>query len=72
MSKKVRSARGEMVDFSLLEMKYKMAQVKPSQEVEARKAKIEARPVYVESASHDDIAEDDTGIINQKSRNSKK
>lgn len=74
MSKKIRSARGEMVDFSLLEMKYKMAQVKPSEEVSARKAKIEARPVYVETPTVDDdtkSSEAETGIINQKVRKSK-
>lgn len=71
MSNKVRSARGEMVDFALLEMKAKLANVQPSNAVVARKAKIEARPVYVAEPTEEvkvDEPQMETGIINQKTR----
>lgn len=71
MGNKVRSARGELVDFALLEMKSKLVGVQPTKEVEARKAKIEARPVYVEDkAEEPEIPE--TGIVNQSVRKTKK
>ena len=70
MSNKVRSARGELVDFALLEMKAQLSRVDPSKEVSARKAKIEARPVYVEDPVEvpDEKTVVETGIINQKVR----
>jgi len=52
-------------------MKSKLVGVQPTKEVEARKAKIEARPVYVEEkAEEPEIPE--TGIVNQSVRKTKK
>lgn len=74
MASKVRSARGEVVDFALLEMKSQLARQKAPVEVQVRKAKIETnRPIYVEEPE-DEVPEEPVrnGIINQTPRKVKK
>lgn len=55
MSSKVRSARGEMVDFKLLELKAQLAAQKPSPKVKARKAAIEGPQEVVETPKDDGV-----------------
>lgn len=71
---KVRSARGEMVDFALLEMKSKLVNTVPSAAVVQRKKKIESTPVYVEeSDDQDEVQQEklDDGIVNKRKARSK-
>lgn len=66
---KVRSARGEMVDFALLEMKSRMVNTVPTNEVVARKKKIEKGAVYVdEPVETEDVTPDktDDGVVNKR------
>lgn len=75
MASKVRSARGELVDFALLEMKSQLAKQKAPSEVQVRKDKIEStKPVYVEDP--EEVQSGDSpirnGIVNQTARKVKK
>jgi hypothetical protein len=75
MTSKVRSARGEVVDFALLEMKSQLAKQQAPVDVQVRKSKIETtKPVYVEEP--EEIQSDDgiirNGIVNQTARKVKK
>lgn len=75
MTSKVRSARGEVVDFALLEMKSQLAKQQAPVEVQVRKNKIEtAKPVYVEEP--EEVQSEDVivrnGIVNQIARKVKK
>jgi hypothetical protein len=54
MSSKVRSARGELVDFKLLELKAQLASQKPSPKVKARKEAIEGPKEVIETPTQDD------------------
>lgn len=75
MTSKVRSARGEFVDFALLEMKSQLAKQKAPTDVQVRKNKIEtAKPVYVEESEEVETDTDTirNGIVNQTTRKVKK
>lgn len=54
MSKLVRSARGELVDFELLAIKQQLASAKPPKEVEDRKKAIDIKD-GVKSATAPDV-----------------
>lgn len=55
MSSKVRSARGELVDFKLLELKAQLASQKPSPKVVARKDAIEGSKEVVVTSPDDGV-----------------
>ena len=55
MASKVRSARGELVDFKLLELKAQLAAQKPSPKVKARKEAIDGQKEVVETPPDDGV-----------------
>jgi hypothetical protein len=73
MAKMVRSARGELIDIALLEMKSKLVNTQPSEAVVQRKAKIESKPVYYVEPEVEVVPEEavQTGILNQSTRKRK-
>ncbi len=73
MAKMVRSARGELIDIALLEMKSKLVNTQPPEAVVQRKAKIESKPVYYVEPEAEVVPEEavQTGILNQSTRKRK-